>query len=101
MAVARELLEEVRQRLKRDEPEAGSIAADSWRAQAVALWGDRVPDAPLDWEAYVLSRRATPSPTSPVPLLQEYYSAEPWCPPPARHTHAHTTPPARARAAPA
>ena len=50
--------------------------ADGWRAEAVRRWGDAVKAD--DWEVYVTSRLSAPPPTSPAPLLQEWYCADVW-----------------------
>jgi hypothetical protein len=45
--------------------------AEGWRAEAVRRWGDKAGLAETDdWEAYVVSRTATPPPPSPLEMMQ-------------------------------
>ena len=82
MAAARQLLEEAREKLRRDRgtssvPAGGDAAR--WRKEAIRLWGTRAGECETDdWEGYVASRAAAPGPTSPEPLLQEHYADDPW-----------------------
>ena len=85
MENARKLLEEARERMRAERKAAapsGSKAVDGdssgWKAEAVRRWGEGVECENGDWEGFVASRETTPAPTSPQPLLQEYYCEEPW-----------------------
>jgi endonuclease III len=50
-----------------------------WRDEAVKRWGSRVALLELvDWEAYVVSRNASPAPASPLELMQERYVTDIW-----------------------
>ena len=50
-----------------------------YRKQALDRWGKGVLLSKTDdWETYYLSRLATPSPSSPLDLLQEHYNDCPW-----------------------
>ena len=80
MAVARRLLEEAREKLRRERGTPAKAGdAKGWRAEAIKRWGARAGEcATEDWEGYVASREATPAPTSPEPLLQEHYAENGW-----------------------
>ena len=57
-----------------------TTANEHWRHEAVARWGECVPEmaAVGDWKAFVTSRLGTPPPPSPYMLLQEYYCHDGW-----------------------
>ena len=61
-----------------------SDEAHMWRHRAIQRWGTGVcvvenhDEQSVDWEQYVLSRMSTPSPESPMGLLQERYASCPW-----------------------
>ena len=57
-----------------------TTANEHWRHEALARWGDCVPEieAVADWKAFVTSRLGTPPPPSPYMLLQEYYCHDGW-----------------------
>ena len=59
---------------------AKTTANEHWRHEALARWGDCVPEieAVADWKAFVTSRLGTPPPPSPYMLLQEYYCHDGW-----------------------
>lgn len=89
MEAARVMLEEAREKLRKERGDKvatakGSgrgkkVADDGWRAEAIRRWGPRAGECETDdWEGFVASREATPAPTSPDMLLQEYYADEPW-----------------------
>ena len=59
--------------------EAGDMS--EWQAEAVRRWGTALQRASdRDWEAFVMSRTATPTPFLPSPyaLLQERYCWDGW-----------------------
>ena len=73
------LLEEARAKIRRERKGAAGGDQSGWRAEAIKRWGPRAGECETDdWEGFVASREATPAPTSPDPLLQEYYAKEPW-----------------------
>ena len=59
---------------------AKTTVNEHWRHEALARWGDCVPEieAVADWKAFVTSRLGTPPPPSPYMLLQEYYCHDGW-----------------------
>lgn len=70
---------EALERMARLSSESPAAADDEWRAQAITMWGDKVAACEADdWEAYVVSRTATPAPQSPFGLIQERFAVEPW-----------------------
>ena len=81
MDVARRLVEEARERLRKERTDSKAPKGDKagWRAEAIRRWGSRAGECDTDdWEGYVASREATPAPTSPEPLLQEHYAEDGW-----------------------
>ena len=58
------------------------VSEDGWREEAIRRWGalagGGVKAVDRDWEAYVTTRMPTCPPTSPAPLLQEFYCHDMW-----------------------
>jgi methyl-CpG-binding domain protein 4 len=59
--------------------EGSGKGTDPYRQKALDRWGEGVLLSKTDdWETYYLSRLSSPSPHSPMDLLQEHYNECPW-----------------------